>query len=162
MAKRRGRKYGKRRRANPEHTIDLVNRESYMKAKEYKGFKRKDVNNWPGYVKILNTIYRNVGDAIVENEEGVYIERLGYFGCMIYQKNSYDTLSFDSDRQLTPLINSHTNGAVFTLNFTPVSRYVGMRTLLMDGTFSHPIVRRFSKKLQEGKFYKNNLALFLK
>ena len=144
-----------------EHKANTCSREAYMFAKKLKGFKRDDVNNWPGYCKIVNVIFDVISEHITNNREGVYIKDLGYFGALLYQPTSKG-VRYTVGKEVEYAINSHTDGAVMCLNFLPISerRSKAMETFIMDGTFSGATISRFVNNLYEGFKYKNNAPLF--
>lgn len=151
----------RRKKVSKENKVNSCGREAYLYSKKKIGFKRDDVNNWPGYCKIVNTIFDTIAYHVVNNKEGVFIKGLGYFGVLLYQPTSKGVRSTNG-KDIEYLINSHTDGAVFCLNFVPIAdrKPLGIETFIMDGTFSKGVERAFSKKLMEGFKYKNNAPLF--
>lgn len=153
----------KRKIAPKKNTANTCSREAYMFAKKLKGFKRNDVNNWPGYCKIVNVIFDVISEHITNNKEGVYIKDLGYFGVLLYQPTSKG-VRYTVGKEIEYTLNSHTDGAVMCLNFLPISsrRSKSLETFIMDGTFSVSTIKRFVNKLYEGFKYKNNAPLFFR
>lgn len=146
-----------------ERIAFISDRQAYLYSKKKIGFKRKDVNNWPGYCKIVNAIFSTIGEHVVNNPEGVFIEGLGYFGVLMYRNHSRD-VKIPTVGGAEYTANLHTNGAVMCLHFLPISNRKSrdIETFLMDGTYSTTVTKAFSDNLFNGKKYRNNAPLFFR
>lgn len=161
---KRSRKYGVNLKVEQGREVIVSRIDAYFFARRLKKFRRKDVNNWTGYCKIVNTFHRIIAENLTNNPEGVFIENLGYFGLLLYRRRGGLVNYLFMEDYGECFINPKTDGAVFTINFTPIpNKYAPqLRTFTMDGTFSKPLKKKIVEKLKEGFKYRNNLEMFLK
>ncbi len=116
------------------------------------------------YSKIVNTFNRRVAEAIVECQDGVYIEGLGYFGNLVYSDNAMSSKPFYHEEVEinVPLINAHTDGKVYCLGFVHEKGNPVSRTFLPDYCFLSGVRKNFSQALFDGKKYRFNASIFIR
>lgn len=154
----------KRVKPPKEWEVSVCDRQAYLYAKAKLKFKRKDVDNWTGYNKIVTRMFKIIGEHAVNNPEGVYIRDLGYFGALQYQRTAAGAKGQEKGSGIVPYMNAHTDGAVMSLSFLPIPerRLTALQVFLMDGTFSGTVKKKFIQNLFNGMKYRNNAPLFFK
>lgn len=144
---------------------------SLLGFEEYKLFRdnNRDICNrtaiprWTDYGKIVSEIYKTVGEHLVNNSQGVYIERLGYFGVAVYKNVTGSVTYRNKQGELVKNSNLETDGKMYCLFHVWDDTSTKMlRTFNMDYTFSRKVRKPFSEKLIEGTRYKFNGGLFVK
>lgn len=146
-------------------TKSLVNFEEYVDFRE----RNKDVCNrrsiprWTDYGRIVSELYSVIGEHIVNNPQGVYIDRLGYFGVAVYKNFCGDIYYFGKEGKFVNDMNFDTDGKIYCLFHVWDDTSSRMhRTFNLDYTFSKKVTKPFSDKLIEGLRYKFNGGLFVK
>lgn len=124
---------------------------------------RQSVPNWVDYGKIVSEIYKTIGKHLVTNSQGVYIERLGYFGAAVYKNFCGDVYYRNKKGEIVNDMNFDTDGKMYCLfHVWDETSYKIHRTFNMDYTFSKKVTVPFSDNLLAGKRYKFNGGLFVK
>lgn len=124
---------------------------------------RDNIENYVDYGKIVSAIYREIGEQLANNPEGVYIERLGYFGAMVYKNFVGSTIYRNKKGELVDDMSYETDGKMYCLVhvWDDTSQLIH-RTFNMDYTFSRKVRKPFSDNLIKGIRYRFKGSLFQK
>jgi hypothetical protein len=111
------------------------------------------------HTKVISSFYKKIGDALIENEGGVYIKGLGYFSVVMYPKKHIVKTPYQTDG----FANFKTGNYLYLPTFFGQS---GKNPLLnfwiMDRTFSRRLIKaRLHKALISGKKYKTYVSTLL-
>lgn len=124
--------------------------------KAYKDYLKKDRSKVKGVIKddirfkmLVHSFFKKVGHYIVESDNGVFIEGLGYFGVCMDPSNPI--VKANNNRNYT---NFRTNFKTYSIIFIPITKDNGMLNWKMDYCFSNSIKQKLKDKLLSGKQYK--------
>lgn len=122
----------------------------------YKEYLKKDRSKVKGVIKddirfkmLVHSFFKKVGHYIVESDNGVFIEGLGYFGVCMDPSNP--VVKSNNNRNYT---NFRTNFKTYSIIFIPITKDNGMLNWKMDYCFSNKIKQKLKDKLLSGKQYK--------
>lgn len=107
--------------------------------------------------KIVKAIFKEIHDGIVEDEEGVVMDGLGYFA--VVKQPIIGRLVEDKTLQETYLktaFNTHSDYYVYNLLFIPevVAGWKRLTGVSMDRAFNGTLKKKVSAALKRGKKYK--------
>lgn len=146
--------------------INRLRPTSIIDFKSYQSFRdnnrdictRENVPNYVEHGKILSLFYRKIGEYVTKSSEGVWIDKLGYFGVLNtnLKKNPKGFKFFDE-------FNWETKGYAFCLYFMPYQNSsLLFRTFSMDYSFNPKIKSNLSKQLKKRFRYNFNGFMFIK
>lgn len=142
---------GKRTRIKGELPPKLI-----CRSEAYQDFIKKDRSKVKGYIKdkdrysiLIHSFFKKVGHYLVESDNGVFIEGLGYFGICMDPSNP---IVFQANKK--QYTNFKTNFRTYTIVFIPISKDNGMLNWKMDYCFSRRIKQNLKEKILSGKKYK--------
>lgn len=140
----------------------IVNFEAYVdfREKNREIATRDAVENFQTYGKIVSLFYKKVGEYMIESSEGVWIDKLGYFGVMNTNKKRLPDVNvlFNEEE-----FNWETGGYSFCLLYQPYQvTSMAFRTFTFDYSYTYGIRSKFSKKLKTGFRYNYNGQMFIK
>jgi hypothetical protein len=126
-----------------------IDHKAYVYYKDHsKLASRKTVKHYVDYGKTMTEFYKIVEEHTTRNLNGVFIERLGYFGVCIHAYSMIVNKWVKTDRH------------AYFLSFVPISTYSFSRIYTMELTFTKRVRRLLTKKIKEGYSYRFSPGLF--
>lgn len=130
-------------------------RESYMYYRRYvnsrKLPKTEKIADRDLFYNIVEYFWKRVGEDLVENIGGVYLNNIGYFYVWRLPPNL--------KRIYTPNVPQiylyHTNHKILSFTFIPTHTKRYMHVYSMDNKFTKPLVNKLSKNILKGYRYRN-------
>lgn len=133
------------------HAVEFKSKKEYTHYRlNFKGGKQNRIVRRDTYKSFVATFFDAIADEMLENENGVFIEDLGYFYIwMCPRKMVYNVANIF-------ISNAHTDRRIFMPTFIPVRQHSEWR---MDKTFSHTIKKKLARKIiDENKRYKMHVV----
>lgn len=118
-----------------------------------KNSKHRDLNNIYSFnhlSKVVKDFWSIVGDHMVENSGGVFLDKFGYFCITLNPKKS---ASIGRNRE--KYLDSHTKTKNYFITFISSARDTIFNSFTMDRTFNRNIKRKLVENLKKGKKYYN-------
>jgi hypothetical protein len=113
---------------------------------------RKTVQHFVEYGKIINEFYRIVGEKIVEDQDGVFIDFLGYFGVMCYESPPF---RYDFAKKKNVLLDKYG----FKIMFVPNKKHLLPWTA--DNNFASKVKQNLKNSIRKtNRRYNFNSELF--
>lgn len=136
-----------------EFGTSIMDRNAFLFYRKKASKIRKQKVNRELFPTIVNAIFQEISDGIIEKESGVLVPRLGYFGVWMTPCKKKTRIFQDKRNKIT--YNLHTDSYIYHLAlFTDVYTKMGyLKYFSMDRTFSKNIKSRLSKSLKVGRKY---------
>lgn len=134
----------------------LIGSSPYMYYKDY--IKRKALKtsfrSYELYYNVTKAIWSTIGDHIVNNPNGVYIKKHGYYSMIMGPKQKIIKLYMG--QKYKSMLNFHSDLYLYYPIFFPLNS--NLTAYSMDRTFAKDIYRKMSKKLHKGMRYKCHIS----
>lgn len=139
-----------------DHHGRFLGRNLFRRMNKYLKIKKnKDV----GVVSpILKKIFENIGNELLDSDDGVYMKGMGYFYIFMNPMPNMRRKNICAER--VNLI--HTSGRRYYISFEPIGEKNPFMGYTLDHMVTENLKNRMQQKIIEGKRYKQYLSSFRK
>ena len=124
----------------------------------YKYMKIKKNKNESIIPKVLKKIFENIGNELLDSDDGVYMKGMGYFYVFMNPMPNMKRRNVCAQRvNLT-----HTSGRRYYISFEPIGEKNPFMGYTLDHMVTGELKERLQQKIIEGKRYKQYLSSFRK
>lgn len=124
----------------------------------YKYMKIKKNKNESIIPKVLKKIFENIGNELLDSDDGVYMKGMGYFYVFMNPIPNMKRRNICAQRvNLT-----HTSGRRYYISFEPIGEKNPFMGYTLDHMVTGELKERLQQKIIEGKRYKQYLSSFRK
>lgn len=124
----------------------------------YKYMKIKKNKNESIIPKVLKKIFENIGNELLDSDDGVYMKGMGYFYVFMNPMPNMKRRNICAQRvNLT-----HTSGRRYYISFEPIGEKNPFMGYTLDHMVTGELKERLQQKIFEGKRYKQYLSSFRK
>ena len=124
----------------------------------YKYMKIKKNKNESIIPKVLKKIFENIGNELLDSDDGVYMKGMGYFYVFMNPMPNMKRKNVCAQRvNLT-----HTSGRRYYISFEPIGEKNPFMGYTLDHMVTGELKERLQQKIIEGKRYKQYLSSFRK
>lgn len=124
----------------------------------YKYMKIKKNKNESIIPKVLKKIFENIGNELLDSDDGVYMKGMGYFYVFMNPMPNMKRRNICAQRvNLT-----HTSGRRYYISFEPIGEKNPFMGYTLDHMVTGELKERLQQKIIEGKRYKQYLSSFRK
>ena len=124
----------------------------------YKHMKYKDNKCHKKLNIVLRKIFENMANEIIESDDGLYMEGLGYFYVFMTPTPNMKRKNVCAKR--SDLV--HLGGRRYYISFEPVGDKTPLMGFMLDHRENKKLRERLHQRLREGKRYKHYLSSFKK
>lgn len=124
----------------------------------YKYMKIKKNKNESIIPKVMKKIFENIGNELLDSDDGVYMKGMGYFYVFMNPMPNMKRRNVCAQRvNLT-----HTSGRRYYISFEPIGEKNPFMGYTLDHMVTGELKERLQQKIIEGKRYKQYLSSFRK
>lgn len=124
----------------------------------YKYMKIKKNKNESIIPKVMKKIFENIGNELLDSDDGVYMKGMGYFYVFMNPMPNMKRRNVCAQRvNLT-----HTSGRRYYISFEPIGEKNPFMGYTLDHMVTGDLKERLQQKIIEGKRYKQYLSSFRK
>ena len=146
-----------RRKTHPKVSQEGFLVDSLFK-KMHKHIKTKENRSDKVVRTVLKKIFENIGNALLESDDGVYMKGMGYFYIFMSPNPNMKRKNICASR--TDL--THVSGRRHYISFDPIGEKNGFMGFTLDHMEDSKLRERLHNKLKGGKRYKSRLSTFKK